>query len=80
LIYPFSGIKQQLITLYRRPGFERYLRHWKNRQQYDNILTDIYNGQVWRTLKESSEENSENFFYKEVADFYLRLILNLDWF
>ena len=32
LIYPFSGIKQQLVTLYRRPGFERYLRHWENRQ------------------------------------------------
>ena len=46
LIYPFSGIKQQLVTLYRRPGFERYLRHWENRQQYNNILTDIYDGQV----------------------------------
>ncbi|HMK58015.1 MAG TPA: hypothetical protein VK462_03090, partial [Nitrososphaeraceae archaeon] len=45
-----------------------------------NLLTDIYDGQVWRTLKESSEESSENFFRKEVADSHLGLILNLDWF
>src|SRR6266540_1894956 len=31
LIFPFSGIRQQIATMYRRPGFERHLRHWANR-------------------------------------------------
>ena len=66
--------------MYRRQDFEKSLRHWSDRQQFDNILTDIYDGQVWRTLKESSEESSPNFFRSEVADSHLGLMLNLDWF
>jgi len=46
LTYPFSGIRQQLASMYNRPGFERCLRVWANRQQFDNVLTDIYDGQV----------------------------------
>ena len=78
LTYPFSGIRQQLASMYNRPGFERCLRVWANRQQFDNILTDIYDGQVWQTLKESSEEDSSNFFRDKVADSHLGLMLNLD--
>ena len=47
LTYPFSGIKQQLASMYIRPDFERCLRIWANtRRQSGNILTDIYNGQI----------------------------------
>ena len=81
LTYPFSGIIQQLTSMYNRPDFERCLRIWANRrQQSDNVLTDIYDGQIWQTLKESSEEDSPNFFRVNVADFHLGLMLNLDWF
>ena len=80
LIFPFAGIRQQLTTMYRRQGFESHLRHWSNRQQFNNILTDIYDGQVWQTLKESSDEGSPNFFRPEVSDSHLGIILNLDWF
>ena len=66
--------------MYRRPCFESCLRQWANRRHYDNIRIDIYDGQVWQTLKESSEENSQNFFRDEVADSHLGLMLNLDWF
>lgn len=80
LIYPFSGIKQQLAAMYRRPGFEKYLRHWANRRQFDDILTDVYDGELWQTLKESSIQGSAKFFRNEVADSHLGLMLNLDWF
>ena len=80
LTYPFSGIKQQLAAMYNRPDFESNLRHWTNHQQFDNILTDIYDGRIWRTLKESSGEDSPKFFRNEVADSHLGLMLNLDWF
>ena len=66
--------------MYRRPCFESCLRQWANRQHFGNIMTDIYDGQVWQTLKESSEEDSQNFFRDEVADSHLGLMLNLDWF
>ena len=77
LIYPFAGIKQQLESMYCRPGFENLLRHWVNRTSFDQILADIYDGQVWKTLK---DENSANFFRPDTADSNLGLMLNLDWF
>ena len=81
LIYPFVPISQQLAVLYRRPGFESSLRHWTNRStSNDNTLTDIYDGQIWKTFKESSDQNSPNFFRPEAADTNLGLMLNLDWF
>ena len=66
--------------MFRRPGFEDSLRHWTNRSTYENLYTDIYDGQVWKTLKESSIEDSANFFRDEMADSHLGLMLNLDWF
>ncbi|GET64913.1 uncharacterized protein LOC114460739 [Rhizophagus irregularis DAOM 181602=DAOM 197198] len=80
LIYPFVPIHQQLEALYRRPHFERLLRHWSNHRQFDNILTDIYDGQIWKTFRETDDENSAKFFRPEVADSHLGLMINLDWF
>lgn len=80
LVYPFAGIIQQLATLYRQSGFENSLRHWANRSTFNDLLTDIYDGQIWQSLKESNDENSPNFFRPEVADSHLGLMINLDWF
>ncbi|PKB98030.1 hypothetical protein RhiirA5_384246 [Rhizophagus irregularis] len=77
LIYPFAGIQQQLESMYCRPGFENLLRHWVNRTSYGQILADIYDGQVWKTLK---DKNSANFFRPDTTDSNLGLMLNLDWF
>ena len=66
--------------MYRREGFERSLRHWADRPNFHSILTDIYDGQVWKTFKEASDQNSPNFFRPEVADSNLGLMINLDWF
>ena len=30
LTYPFSGIRQQLTSMYNRPGCERCMRVWAN--------------------------------------------------
>lgn len=80
LIYPFAGIKQQLATMYRQPGFERSLRHWTNRSINASILNDIYDGEVWKNFKESTDEGSQKFFRNEVADSHIGLMINLDWF
>ena len=79
LTYPFFGIRQQLTSMYNRPDFERCLRMWANRQQQsNNVLADIYDGQLWKTLKESFEKDSPNFFKRYVANSHLGLMLNLD--
>jgi hypothetical protein len=80
MIYPFSTIRQQLAMLYLQPRFEKSLRHWVNRSHSDDIITDIYDGQIWKTFKETSDENSPNFFRFEVADSNIGLMLNVDWF
>ncbi|EXX62931.1 hypothetical protein RirG_157130 [Rhizophagus irregularis DAOM 197198w] len=79
-IFPFASIRNQLASMYCRLGFERNLRHWSERKRFDNILTDIYDSQVWKNFKETSDENSAKFFRPEVADSNLGLMLNLDWF
>ena len=66
--------------MFLRPGFEKSRRHWVNRSSYDNIMTDIYDGSVWKLFKEADEEGSENVFRNEVADSHIGLMLNLDWF
>jgi len=80
MIYPFSTIRQQLAMLYLQPEFEKLLRHWVNQPHSDNIIIDIYDSQVWKTFKETSGENSPNFFRSEVADSNIGLMLNVNWF
>ena len=80
LIYPFAGIQEQLAVMFRRKSFENSLQHWANRSEFDNILTDIYDGHIWKTFKETDAETSPKFFRAEVADSHLGLMLNLDWF
>jgi len=82
LVFPFAEIRQQLANMFRREGFERSLRHWTDHANFHSILTDIYDGQVWKTFKETTDQNSNsaNFFRPEVADSNLGLMVNLDWF
>jgi hypothetical protein len=53
LVYPVASIRQQLSCMFLRPGFEESLRHWINRTSPVNVLSDIYDGRVWRNFKES---------------------------
>ena len=80
LVFPYAGIQEQLTIIFRKKGFKNSLRHWANRSGFDDILTDIYDGRVWKTFKGTNNETSPNFFRPEVADSHLGLMLNLDWF
>ncbi|GBC01682.1 hypothetical protein RclHR1_42970001 [Rhizophagus clarus] len=80
LIYPVSSIQKQLSNMFKRPGFEELLWHWTRHSIIDNVLSDIYDSQIWKNLKESSEQESNNFFRPDKADAHLRLMMNLDWF
>ncbi|RHZ71625.1 hypothetical protein Glove_256g211 [Diversispora epigaea] len=80
LVYPFAGIRQQLMAFYNCLNFENFLRYWLNRMNSDEILSDIYDGQIWKSFKETNDENSPNFFRNETVDSHLGLMINLDWF
>ncbi|GBC28501.1 hypothetical protein RIR_v02002709100 [Rhizophagus irregularis DAOM 181602=DAOM 197198] len=66
--------------MFCQPEFEKSLRHWANRSNSDNILSDIYDGRIWKEFKDTNNDNSLNFFQNEVADSHLGLMLNVDWF
>jgi hypothetical protein len=80
LTFPFAGIQEQLAVMFRHKGFENFLRHWVDRLSFNNILTDIYDGLIWKTFKETDAETSSKFFRAETANSNLGLMLNLDWF
>ena len=47
LVYPITSIKQQLSSMFLRPRFKK--------STVENVLSNIYDGQVWQNLKKSSE-------------------------
>jgi len=77
LIYPITSIKQQLCNLFKREDFEQSMRKWKDRKIGDGVLSDIYEGKIWR---EFCDVDNKPFFTSSKADTHLGLMLNLDWF
>ncbi|RHZ80728.1 hypothetical protein Glove_132g162 [Diversispora epigaea] len=68
------------MAFYNCLNFENFLQHWLNRTNSDEILSDIYDGQIWKSFKETNDENLPNFFRNKTADSHLGLMINLDWF
>ena len=68
---------QQLYMLYNRTNFESLLRHSSNRSISENIFSDIYDGEIWKSFLVSE---GEKFFLPEKLDEHLGLSLNVDWF
>ena len=46
LIFPYATIRQQLVQIYQNPDFESNLWHWIGRSNFDELLCDIYDGNV----------------------------------
>jgi hypothetical protein len=64
LIFPYTTIRQQLAVMYRRPGFKDDLRHWANRPDFGDISCDIYDGNIWKTFKDTP---SEDLFFRTIC-------------
>ena len=76
MLYPKPSIRQQLSTLYQRPGFEDMLRLSEVQRGRHNIYSDIYDGEVWKTFP----FDGSNFFTTETITTHLGFLINLDWF
>ena len=50
MIYPLPCLKTQLSIMYKRPGFEDLLKKWTNRDDIPGIISDIYDGEIWKTF------------------------------
>ena len=50
--------------MFRRPGFKSSLRHWSNQNNFDNILTDIYDKQIWKNFKKTVNDNNSLIFFE----------------
>ena len=61
------------------PNFEQLCQKWTHRTVPESILSDIYDGQIWKEFADK-ESIGGRFFTKESADTHLGFILNLDWF
>jgi tnp2 family transposase len=81
MIYPLPSLKKQIITMYRRPGFESLLRKWANRDSEVDLFTDIYDGEIWKTFPSNTDDSEpQRFFTPNTADSHLGIMINLDWF
>ena len=81
MIYPLPCLKTQLSIMYKRPGFEDLLKKWTNRDDIPGIMSDIYDGEIWKTFPSSLNiPNVARFFEPETADRHLGIMINLDWF
>ena len=81
MIYPLPCLKTQLTIMYKRAGFENLLKKWTNRDDIPGIMSDIYDGEIWKTFPSSlNTPNAARFFEPETADRHLGIMINLDWF
>ena len=68
MIYPLPCLKTQLAIMYKRPGFEDLLKKWTNRDDMPGIMSDIYDGEIWKTFPSSlNTPNAARFFVPETA-------------
>ena len=81
MVYPLPCLKTQILTLYQRPGFEDLLNKWTSRDNQSSIMTDIYDGEIWKTFPSNINNlDQSRFFMAETADLHLGIMINLDWF
>ncbi|EXX58570.1 hypothetical protein RirG_196780 [Rhizophagus irregularis DAOM 197198w] len=77
LLFPLPSLKLQINSLYQRSGIQQQLRKWTNRHVDNGMLTDIYDGKIWKSF---SDISGAPYFTPETADSHLGIMINLDWF
>ena len=66
-VYCYQSLIEQLKNRYNTPGFAAQCEQWRSES---NLLSDVYNGQVWK-----------DFFQPFLSNpYHLALSINVDWF
>ena len=50
-VYSYQSLKDSVSRLTKRKGFLEACELWRNRSTDDDILGDVYDGQVWRDFQ-----------------------------
>ncbi|GES77597.1 uncharacterized protein LOC114575354 [Rhizophagus clarus] len=77
LLFLLPNLKIQINGLYQRIEFRQQLQKWTNQDVNNEILADIYDGKIWKNFPDTS---GVSYFTPEIADSYLEIMINLDWF
>ena len=74
-VFCYKSIIDAIKELVQKPGIIDIFNHWKSHSIPCNILTDVYDGAVWKSFKTSDDG-------KELLSsrYGLALIVNVDWF
>ena len=73
-LYCYQSVIDSLKTLVQRPGFIEKCELWRKRLVHNNVLSDIYDGRVWKSFL-----NPEGVPFLSLP-FNFALSLNVDWF
>ena len=49
--YCYRSLKDSVTTLVNRPGFLQSCEQWRSRVVPENVLHDVYNGQMWKEFQ-----------------------------
>ena len=72
--YCYNSLITALQAMALQANFKERCSHWKKVQSTDNILRDIYDGQIWKTFTDSNGTS----FWDNPCN--LGFSLNIDWF
>ncbi|CAC5383015.1 unnamed protein product [Mytilus coruscus] len=72
--YCYKSSEQSLEQLLRVPDFQRKCEKWRERRQETGIMTDVFDGKIWKEFHLSDKKN----FLKSEKNY--GIMLNLDWF
>ena len=72
--YCYKSIKESLKNLLERKGFEEDCEKWRERKTKENVMADVYDGEMW---KKFSDPEEYDFFTKKRN---YGVMLNVDWF
>lgn len=50
-IYCWKSIISQLENILQRAGMTELCEHWRKRQVGESVLSDVYDGEVWKNFK-----------------------------
>ena len=73
-VYCWKSIISQLESILQRTGIPELCEQWRTRQVEESVLSDVYDGEVWKNFK---WKDGSHFFNLERR---YGLMLNVDWF
>ncbi|EIE90275.1 hypothetical protein RO3G_14986 [Rhizopus delemar RA 99-880] len=76
MLFEYNSIVSTLKKFMCRPGFVDSLLKWKSRPQQQNLMLDVYDGNVW---KQFGSVNGGLPFVQQ-SDCNIMLTINMDWF